>query len=247
MARAWLSGILAAGIISAVMGSDCHQILALSVRCLPSDIFDYYGGRRNASARSRTVAMSAGHLSSIANVVAYRHRTGASRRSSSWQISIRLQRVLQRYGPHHGGGAVLEAQHEMGSACSASLFVTAGICDRDRVAGEGPQAPRPDPADPAAADRLDPRRSSGTSRGVVPEPAPGSCRVLRVYAGGVRWCSGRRCAWWFSRFCPTRRVKGRSGSISEGRRAARSRAVFELDPIGLTGTRRRQSLASSRS
>lgn len=41
----WLSGLLAAGIISAVMGSDCHQILALSTM-FTKDIFDYYGGRK---------------------------------------------------------------------------------------------------------------------------------------------------------------------------------------------------------
>jgi Na+/proline symporter len=40
-----LAGILAAGIISAVMGSDCHQILALSTM-FSKDIFDYYGGGR---------------------------------------------------------------------------------------------------------------------------------------------------------------------------------------------------------
>jgi Na+/proline symporter len=38
----WLAGILAAGIISAVMGSDCHQILALSTM-FTKDVFDYYG------------------------------------------------------------------------------------------------------------------------------------------------------------------------------------------------------------
>jgi len=42
---AWLGGLLAAGIISAVMGSDCHQILALSTM-FTKDIFDYYGGRK---------------------------------------------------------------------------------------------------------------------------------------------------------------------------------------------------------
>jgi Na+/proline symporter len=42
---AWLAGILAAGIISAVMGSDCHQILALSTM-FTRDVFDYYGGKK---------------------------------------------------------------------------------------------------------------------------------------------------------------------------------------------------------
>jgi Na+/proline symporter len=37
--------LLAAGIISAVMGSDCHQILALSTM-FTKDVFDYYGGRQ---------------------------------------------------------------------------------------------------------------------------------------------------------------------------------------------------------
>jgi len=39
-----LAGILGAGIISAVMGSDCHQILALSTM-FTKDVFTYYGGR----------------------------------------------------------------------------------------------------------------------------------------------------------------------------------------------------------
>ncbi len=42
-APAWLAGLLGAGIISAVMGSDCHQVLALSTM-FTKDIFSYYGG-----------------------------------------------------------------------------------------------------------------------------------------------------------------------------------------------------------
>ena len=38
-----LAGILGAGIISAVMGSDCHQVLAISTM-FTKDIFSYYGG-----------------------------------------------------------------------------------------------------------------------------------------------------------------------------------------------------------
>ncbi len=41
-APAWLVGLLAAGIISAVMGSDCHQILGLSTM-FTKDLFQYYG------------------------------------------------------------------------------------------------------------------------------------------------------------------------------------------------------------
>jgi solute:Na+ symporter, SSS family len=40
----WLAGILGAGIISAVMGSDAHQVLALSTM-FTKDIYQHYGGR----------------------------------------------------------------------------------------------------------------------------------------------------------------------------------------------------------
>jgi SSS family solute:Na+ symporter len=39
-----VAGILGAGIISAVMGSDCHQVLALSTM-FTKDVFLYYGGK----------------------------------------------------------------------------------------------------------------------------------------------------------------------------------------------------------
>jgi SSS family solute:Na+ symporter len=42
-APAWLAGILGAGIISAVMGSDAHQVLALSTM-FTKDIYQHYGG-----------------------------------------------------------------------------------------------------------------------------------------------------------------------------------------------------------
>jgi len=40
----WLAGILGAGIISAVMGSDTHQVLAVSTM-FTKDVFAHYGGR----------------------------------------------------------------------------------------------------------------------------------------------------------------------------------------------------------
>ena len=64
---AGLAGILAAGIISAVMGSDCHQILGLSTM-FTKDIYNYYGGGR-VSERS-TVVMGRAFIL-IANGIAY--------------------------------------------------------------------------------------------------------------------------------------------------------------------------------
>ena len=43
-APVWLAGILGAGIISAVMGSDTHQVLAVSTM-FTKDLFGHYGGR----------------------------------------------------------------------------------------------------------------------------------------------------------------------------------------------------------
>src|SRR5262249_38153546 len=49
-APAWLAGILGAGIISAVMGSDTHQVLAVSTM-FTKDIFAYYGGKEKYGER----------------------------------------------------------------------------------------------------------------------------------------------------------------------------------------------------
>jgi SSS family solute:Na+ symporter len=43
-APVWLAGILGAGIISAVMGSDTHQVLAVSTM-FTKDVFTHYGGK----------------------------------------------------------------------------------------------------------------------------------------------------------------------------------------------------------
>ncbi|MRR30572.1 sodium:solute symporter family protein, partial [bacterium] len=44
-APVWIAGILGAGIISAVMGSDTHQVLAVSTM-FTKDVFAYYGGKQ---------------------------------------------------------------------------------------------------------------------------------------------------------------------------------------------------------
>ena len=49
-APVWLAGILGAGIISAVMGSDAHQVLALSTM-FTKDIYQHYGGREKYGER----------------------------------------------------------------------------------------------------------------------------------------------------------------------------------------------------
>ena len=51
-APAWLAGMLGAGIISAVMGSDAHQVLALSTM-FTKDIYPHYGGREKYGEQAR--------------------------------------------------------------------------------------------------------------------------------------------------------------------------------------------------
>ena len=63
-----LAGILGAGIMSAVMGSDCHQILALSTM-FTKDIFQYYGGREKYGERG-SVFFARGFVL-LATVIAY--------------------------------------------------------------------------------------------------------------------------------------------------------------------------------
>src|SRR5438132_1355913 len=63
-----LAGLLAAGIISAVMGSDCHQILALSTM-FTKDIFGYYGGNEKYGEKGNVLFARAFVL--LATAVAY--------------------------------------------------------------------------------------------------------------------------------------------------------------------------------
>jgi len=51
---ATLAGILGAGIISAVMGSDAHQVLAMSTM-FTRDIFSYYGGKQRFGERATVI------------------------------------------------------------------------------------------------------------------------------------------------------------------------------------------------
>ncbi|HVM49656.1 MAG TPA: sodium:solute symporter family protein, partial [Candidatus Acidoferrum sp.] len=62
----WLAGILGAGIISAVMGSDTHQVLAASTM-FTKDLFGYYGGASKYGER-RSVAFARAFILVITGV-----------------------------------------------------------------------------------------------------------------------------------------------------------------------------------
>jgi len=84
-APAWLAGLLGAGIISAVMGSDCHQVLALSTM-FTKDIFSYYGGLEKYGEKG-TVIFARGFVlvvTTIAYVIALMRPT------SIFELAIRF-------------------------------------------------------------------------------------------------------------------------------------------------------------
>src|ERR1051326_6603617 len=64
----WLAGILGAGIISAVMGSDTHQVLAVSTM-FTKDVFVHYGGKEKYGERG-SVFFARGFILA-ATIIAY--------------------------------------------------------------------------------------------------------------------------------------------------------------------------------
>ena len=108
-APVWLAGILGAGIISAVMGSDTHQVLAVSTM-FTKDVFAHYGGRTKYGERG-SVHFARGFIvvvTLIAYVVALIHPGGHLRAGGA----VRLLGVC-RDGAGDDRRPVLEAQHEV--------------------------------------------------------------------------------------------------------------------------------------
>jgi hypothetical protein len=81
----WLAGLLGAGIISAVMGSDCHQVLALSTM-FTKDIFNFYGGKDKYSEKT-SVIFARGFILAV-TVIAYIIALNAS--TSIFELAIRF-------------------------------------------------------------------------------------------------------------------------------------------------------------
>jgi Na+/proline symporter len=85
-APAWLAGVLGAGIISAVMGSDAHQVLALSTM-FTKDIFVHYGGREKFG-ESRSVHFARGFIV-VVTIIAYLVALALKEKQGIFEIAIR--------------------------------------------------------------------------------------------------------------------------------------------------------------
>jgi SSS family solute:Na+ symporter len=85
-APVWLAGILGAGIISAVMGSDAHQVLALSTM-FTKDIYQHYGGREKYGERG-AVYFARGFIV-LVTVAAYLIALELKEKQGIFEIAVR--------------------------------------------------------------------------------------------------------------------------------------------------------------
>ncbi len=85
-APAWLAGLLGAGVISAVMGSDAHQVLALSTM-FTKDIFTHYGGGEKFGEK-RAVHFARGFII-IVTVFAYAVALALKEKQGIFEVAIR--------------------------------------------------------------------------------------------------------------------------------------------------------------
>jgi SSS family solute:Na+ symporter len=85
-APAWLAGLLGAGIISAVMGSDAHQVLALSTM-FTKDVFAHYGGREKFGEK-RSVHFARGFIV-VVTIIAYLVALALKDKQGIFEIAIR--------------------------------------------------------------------------------------------------------------------------------------------------------------
>jgi SSS family solute:Na+ symporter len=86
-APVWLAGILGAGIISAVMGSDAHQVLAMSTM-FTKDIYTHYGGREKYGERA-AVHFARGFIL-VVTVIAYVIALYLKEKQGIFEIAIRF-------------------------------------------------------------------------------------------------------------------------------------------------------------
>ena len=86
-APVWLAGLLGAGIISAVMGSDAHQVLAMSTM-FTKDIYSHYGGREKYGEKA-AVYFARGFIL-VVTVIAYCIALYLKSKQGIFEIAIRF-------------------------------------------------------------------------------------------------------------------------------------------------------------
>jgi solute:Na+ symporter, SSS family len=145
-APAWLAGILGAGIISAVMGSDAHQVLALSTM-FTKDVFAHYGGHEKFGER-RSVHFARGFIV-VVTIIAYLVASKLKEKQGIFEIAIRYAfSGFAAMAPVMVAALYWKRSTKWG-ALAATIFVAASLIATGFLQGK-PAAP---PAPPAAAAR----------------------------------------------------------------------------------------------
>ncbi len=123
-APAWLAGILGAGIISAVMGSDAHQVLAMSTM-FTKDIYVHYGGREKYGEKG-AVFFARGFIV-VVTAIAYAVALYLKSKQGIFEIAIRFAfSGFAAMAPVMIAALYWKRSTKWG-ACAATLFVGATL------------------------------------------------------------------------------------------------------------------------
>jgi solute:Na+ symporter, SSS family len=135
----WLAGILGAGIISAVMGSDAHQVLALSTM-FTKDVFVHYGGKEKFG-ESRSVHFARGFIV-VVTVIAYFVALELKEKQGIFEIAIRYAfSGFAAMAPVMVAALFWKRSTKWG-ALAATLFVALSLAGNAALQGS-PQKPPP--------------------------------------------------------------------------------------------------------
>jgi solute:Na+ symporter, SSS family len=141
-APAWLAGLLGAGIISAVMGSDAHQVLALSTM-FTKDVFAHYGGHEKFGER-RSVHFARGFIV-VVTIIAYLVALALKEKQGIFEIATRYAfSGFAAMAPVMVAALFWKRSTKWG-ALAATIFVAACLIATGLLQG------KPAPAPPSAA------------------------------------------------------------------------------------------------
>jgi len=166
-APAWLAGVLGAGIISAVMGSDAHQVLALSTM-FTKDIFAHYGGREKFG-ESRSVHFARGFIVFV-TVIAYLVALALKEKQGIFEIAVRYAfSGFAAMSPVMVAALFWRRSTQWG-ALAATIFVAASLIGTGLLQGK-PAPPQAAAAKPATNNVASTTALTNTTSSITPANA----------------------------------------------------------------------------
>jgi SSS family solute:Na+ symporter len=205
-APAWLAGLLGAGIISAVMGSDSHQVLALSTM-FTRDIFAYYGGRERYGERGSVAFARAFVL--VVTVAAY--IIALKTPLSIFELAVRFAFTgFAAMAPVMVAALFWKRSTKWGALASTVWVACCLLGTWWLQSYSDPMAPAAPSGPPAAGARRGPGGLPGGARRPGAAGAPGVAGGEAATPGGAAGAGSRAGA------------PGREGGLPGGRRGARA-------------------------